>query len=143
MNSLRVVSTSPDAPGYRLVKFEDRMCSCPRGLWGTSPSEHFILLPVSVHQVTHDHSSFYVAFQARGIGRLSDSTPFSGTTATGRKREKKSGESGNRVDPRDGERAHEGRYRVLYCPHKDFPNQSGKEVEEAVDALQAIHEEYL
>ncbi len=33
--------------------------------------------------------------------------------------------------------------RVLYCTPKDFPNQSREEVEAAVDALQAIHEEYL
>jgi len=33
--------------------------------------------------------------------------------------------------------------RVLYCSQKDFPDQSRKEVEEAVDALQAIHEEHL
>ena len=33
--------------------------------------------------------------------------------------------------------------RVLYCSQKDFPNQSREEVGEAVDALQAIHEEHL
>jgi len=33
--------------------------------------------------------------------------------------------------------------RVLYCTEEDFPNQPPKEVYEAVEALQAIHEEHM
>jgi len=33
--------------------------------------------------------------------------------------------------------------RVLFCTKQDFPNQSEEQVHEAIDALQALHEEHL